>query len=324
MTEIIKRLDTSLLEILDLLKAELKTYRDYCDLKDAMREWSQGPQDRPSSLLRSTGILGRDGGRGANYDKLHVRLLYQLRYAPAYVSEYRFLYRAIVEEKHVCEPIRVLSVGCGCGLDWASLEAECQPVPGWDGVDIVRWEEDDDEEELGRHFHTADIGMWEPPSAARYNIIIFPKSLADIPESSWKSFLSRLASSFVLDDRIVIAVSYSSERCRSTEVGRLGDLVKRLDGMGFESIDSLQDAPMGVDGRDRGLRKIDPDFHYPDRVIEWLETLSARCPRRSPTSILGQAFRGECHECHRILDKKPILTAWYLWIHRVRMRRIGA
>ena len=142
------------------------------------------------------------------------RAFYFLKYAIPYCIEYREIYRSILRPINFINNISILSIGCGAMLDfigfnYANTVITPSPLPHqnqlsyiinnphYHGIDIIDWKSS---REYGfsasKVFLTCDdIKNITPDVNTRpYNIIIFPKSISDIPLESIEYFINTLPS----------------------------------------------------------------------------------------------------------------------------------
>ena len=154
-------------------------------------------------------------------DPLH-RNFYFLKYAVAYIIEYREMYRRILASgrlRKTPSPV-VLSIGCGAMLDLVGLTYELREREGFAdpvycGVDLVDWQCRDTKLVPDQSLMNIDIGRFSalkghlPP----IDILFFPKSISEIPEKALDAFVDGLDSSD-LAERAVVAVS---KRGRASE-----------------------------------------------------------------------------------------------------------
>ena len=292
------------------LKKDLAPRADYCDLRDA-------------SFDDQTSI---------DYSNPRVQNLYLLRYLPAYLAEYTALYSMILHHNYISNPIRVLSIGCGCGLDCMGLMLCKDPATGrylWEdpsrviyhGVDITRWA-------LGERFvdetfkiFLEDAGSWTPPAGALYNVVIFPKSLSDIPYPSFLSFRKTLLSAGILQKKFVFAVSYGRVARAAWEKLKFVGVVSKCRETGFCPL--LGDDPAMIEQSDDPtllLNDLYPDFSYPPDIRDYLLNLSSACPAGNGSQITRLK---QCDTCKDALDRNPMSNLRYLGLNVVRMCRGG-
>ena len=157
-----------------------------------------------------------------DYKNLLHRNFYFLKYSIAYVIEYREMYRRILASGRLREtssPV-VLSIGCGAMLDLVGLtyelrEREGRADPVYCGVDLVDWKCNDTNIVPNQNLMVIDVGRFSkqkghiPP----IDIIFFPKSISEIPETALDSFIDSLSPSDIAE-RAVVAIS---KRGRASE-----------------------------------------------------------------------------------------------------------
>ncbi len=131
------------------------------------------------------------------------RAFYLLKYALPYCVEYRQIYRdALKFLTSFTKNISVLSIGCGAMLDLVGLNYAYSPHSkllniSYHGIDITDWKSTQEYTfpNITTYFTCKDINETTPyDMLPYYNIIIFPKSISDIPWESIKNFIINLPS----------------------------------------------------------------------------------------------------------------------------------
>lgn len=141
--------------------------------------------------LERLGTEGEDfSNLWKNYSDPKRRAAYVLKYLYAYTYEYLLMYITIIKNSVLMDNIKVLSLGCGVMTDaWALQESiafcKAKIVGEYTGVDLEKdWETDYfpkttniiKKEEMGISAGDYLLGL----SELDYDVLIFPKSLADI------------------------------------------------------------------------------------------------------------------------------------------------
>lgn len=158
--------------------------------------------------------LTYEGGNTPDYSQEFVQQYYMLRFFPAYLFEYYYVYRKIFAEKLVDPPLNVLSIGCGCGVDYFGLDQALRLHPmyapdiRYTGIDVVRWKYTD---KLGRDgsvfFLNQDITQWDKLDETSYNVIMFPKSIGEFSHPVFTHIKTMLQNSTFEQDRVCLACS---------------------------------------------------------------------------------------------------------------------
>lgn len=116
-----------------------------------------------------------------NYNDGIIQKYYLLRFMMAYFTEYYEIYTQLIRMNFLEERFNILSVGCGCGIDFwglrfAKQQTNSQMNIRYTGLDIVDWQYwDSFNEEV--YFINTDIRELQCLDENEYNIIIFPKSI---------------------------------------------------------------------------------------------------------------------------------------------------
>lgn len=151
-----------------------------------------------------------------NYDDELHRLYYFLRYTVPYCVEYREIYRKILASNMLnkASSISVLSIGCGSMLDLVGLKYAMEeiehPLPlFYHGIDPVDWNctEIKNIPNISIEFTENNLGQSSPSKRIYpYNIIIFPRSISDIPSHERKIFFHKLQNKNI-SSTIALAIS---------------------------------------------------------------------------------------------------------------------
>lgn len=143
-------------------------------------------------------------------NELH-RLFYLLKYAMPYCIEYREIYRSIIRSDRLnsCEPISVLSLGCGAVLDLVSLYYACQEeAPDrqvyYHGIDIQDWGCGMSQSSCIKMTYENLDNVTPSLPQCPYNIIIFPKSISDIDLDCIKKFFNRMDRECLSDNPCIV------------------------------------------------------------------------------------------------------------------------
>lgn len=177
--------------------------------------------------------------------KLH-RSFYFIKYAVPYCIEYREIYRTILDSElfYNATSISVLSIGCGAMLDfigfiYALREINPHSTLAYHGIDIVDWEckEISNVSNANIKFTCKGIGdISLEDFNNHYDIIIFPKSISDIPLNELNTFISSIPQR-ILPDTIILVLSkrgrsttdneYMDKICESIKSEYLYDTLKK-------------------------------------------------------------------------------------------------
>lgn len=154
-------------------------------------------------------------------NKLH-RSFYFIKYAVPYCIEYREIYLNILDSRDFSNStsISVLSIGCGAMLDFVGFIYALRKIDkhiswSYHGIDIIDWECKDISKLSNENIKftcksIGDISLEDFNN--HYDIIIFPKSISDIPSKELNTFISSIPQR-ILPDTIILVLS---KRGRST------------------------------------------------------------------------------------------------------------
>lgn len=150
-----------------------------------------------------------------DYSEEAHRVFYFLKYTVQYCVEYREIYREIIKLfAKSTKDISVISIGCGSMLDLVGLShasAECRYSPriSYHGIDLVDWScpETSSFKNIETKFTCSDIKDVSPHALTTpCNVIIFPKSISDIPLEAIEKFISALPDS-ILSPALLLVLS---------------------------------------------------------------------------------------------------------------------
>ncbi|OIJ16354.1 hypothetical protein BKP37_06425 [Anaerobacillus alkalilacustris] len=244
-------------------------------------------------------------GHLPNYFHSSIQQLYLLRYFPAYVFEYYRIFKKVIEFNHVDTPYKVLSIGVGSLLDYYGLELAMKEVglnvqeyAYYTGVDKVDWMYKDS---LGNHdctFIAGDINQITPTILEEFNIIIFPKSIGEFPETAFQDLMS-LLEKVNFSERKIVLISSIRDSQLTIDKDRFKNIVNL-----FGTSQGLSDLDPQTDYyyfKDHSIRDLNDYFTYPEHIRRFLINLQEQCKSYDPTSHLCVA------ECENYLNKSPIL-----------------
>lgn len=241
-------------------------------------------------------------GHSPDYSNPWVQSLYLMRYFYAYFTDYYCLYKNILPWLSGATP-KVLSIGCGCGVDGAALCFASSPPRNfqYNGYDIVDWELD------VRHFlplfstqmNIANSDITTAPFP-KSNILMFPKSLSDIDNHAFTAFAERLSPVF-LEDSVVILSSIMNEGNRY-DVARMETIAERMQANGY-ILTNGDIEPVSFANPGACCNLINATF--PDNIKDFIATLDSQCSRDD-----------NCQYC--TIARSPILTT-----NSGRFQRLG-
>jgi len=281
------------------------------------------------SIERNDGLcpvkgLRYDGMRLPDYTDLMVQQLYLLRYFPAYLVEYFDIYRDILKNKRFKKSFRVLSVGCGCGLDYYALElalqkkgTTCAETVYYTGVDKIEWAYSNDFGNEDFKILLCDfigIGDVNKIQDKAFDIIIFPKSIGEFSDSDFKSLIKQFKNSTFPKKEIYIISSIRKEYT-AIDQDRMANLLICLENEhGYDS--NKPKTEYIYYKNSAGLRKDFYDFVYPDEIFYFLNKLDSKCP----TQLRNKQFcESDCQQ--NLNNKRPILKNDHIRYQYFRLKK---
>lgn len=190
-----------------------------------------------------------------------------------------------IDSHRVSEDLYILSLGCGCGLDYYGLIlARNDYDKGLDmhytGVDVIDWPYKDCMEDF--EFIQVDLGAWNQFDRDSYDVIIFPKSIGELSDRDFNNLLGTFSRSQFRKDRIFLAASIRSER-KEIDSERLSEIKKVFLTQHGYSSDS--DLTYNCDS-DIGIATAFPQFKYPDHILEYVINLQEQCAAKDDNCYL--------------------------------------
>lgn len=254
--------------------------------------------------------LRYDGMRIPDYNDIMVQQLYLLRYFPAYLVEYYDIYREILKYKALKKPFRVLSIGCGCGLDYYALElalrdqgTNCSKSVYYTGVDKIKWHYTDSFGNRDYKIITTnilDLGNINQIQEEPFDIIIFPKSIGEFSDNEFELLIGRFNASDFPQKKVFIVSSLRKEYS-AIDQERMRILLENIERThGY--ICNKPKTEYIYYTQSVGLRKYFPDFIYPNDIYQFLDNLSQACPTRKAN---GRFCEDDCADT--LSNKRPIL-----------------
>ncbi|MEN6350506.1 MAG: hypothetical protein ABFD08_14060 [Syntrophomonas sp.] len=252
-----------------------------------------------------------DRGNIPDYNNTAIRQLYILRYFPAYLVEYYDIYLTLLQEQEI-EYLHVLSLGCGCGIDYYGLILACdesnqQPDVIYTGVDAVDWPYRDCMRGEEFEFIKVDLGEWEQFDWPLYNVILFPKSIGEFTIKGFKNLKRTVARSEFNENRIFVVASLRAEN-KEADKKRVDEIKKIfLEQHGYtceSDVDYYYDSSAGI------VTEF-PDFKYPDHILDYITSLQRHC------TINPEDY--ECLNCS--IDRYPILKLSYFYYRIIILER---
>ncbi|MCL2721802.1 MAG: hypothetical protein FWD47_10760 [Treponema sp.] len=232
------------------------------------------------------------------YNNIKHQQLYLLRYFPAYLSEYKYLYQKITNEAKLTE-YNVLSIGCGCFLDYHglvfALSQSSKPIK-YTGIDIIEWNYNHLFLDQNIQFSQIKIEDYEFPLSTDHNIIFFPKSLSEIPDDGLNVLLGNLQKINFTSDYIYL-VSSTMDKGFVHDEGKYKRIISAFENISFycNSYQPTQEL------KKKAFLHFDNDFYYPDSVKNYLNSLHEKCVEYTTNN---KNCKDDCIN----ITRSPILT----------------
>lgn len=258
-----------------------------------------------------------------DYTDPFIQAFYILRYFPAYLVEYYDIYRELLEIPKFAEPFNVISIGCGCGLDYYGLELALRDNDRsaadsvcYTGIDIVNWgyrnnfENDDYEivvEDILNYNSIQDIDE-------NVDVIIFPKSIGEFSDADFARLLTLFRRSDFEENELVIISSIRKQHT-AIDTQRMTSLLNLME----REHNYICGGPKDEYTYYRnpvGLRAHFYDFVYPQHVVDYLIDLHNQCP----TMLDNDEYcEDDCED--NLSNKRPILKTDHIRYQLFRLNR---
>lgn len=236
-----------------------------------------------------------------SYENLAYRAFYTLKYFPAYLVEYFFIYKKIRSLfKFDFEQKSILSIGCGSGIDYYAI----RNLMGnenfkYTGVDIHEWEYRP--EVTNAQFYDTGIESITEEQIADTDVFIFPKSIANM-----SPYINNFAKKILNKGKDEIIIGYSF--CTHTDTDSVHGKLEAEQLHNFlKSKYNMDENSTGPDTcmvwkseEYKGLRSIHQDFVYPEKMKKALEDFKEQCLSSDDA---------KCVSCNE--KSFPILTTKY-------------
>ncbi|PQJ84519.1 hypothetical protein [Aliivibrio sifiae] len=136
------------------------------------------------------------GFTSSQYSNAIFQKAYLLKYVHAYGLDYKNLYKKLENLSPTLNQggaLNILSIGCGGGIDLAAAKSVFNNANViYVGVDAIYWDDRVGINEPGASYHNYGIDNIDDSVISSADIVIFPRSITDIAESSLINFAERL------------------------------------------------------------------------------------------------------------------------------------
>lgn len=241
------------------------------------------------------------------------REFYLLRYAPAYISEYYLIYKHIFDKDFLAkgEYVAALSLGCGAMLDLVGLECARRDSTAfvsakayYYGVDISDWGCELTKIIRNAYLFLDGIARFDHDDAeCKYDIIMFPKSIADLDEAELMDFAEDIPRN-ALQKRFCVVNVPSSDISGGRQLAET--FCRRIcERLGYSIVEKEPISWWEPEGRNMYFSTLlENGYFYPKDILDALSAVSERCTTTECPDVRRE-------RCKRILNKSPILMTWY-------------
>ena len=257
-----------------------------------------------------------------DYSDPMVQRYYILRYHYAYAFEYECMFKEIVKEYKDKQRVKILSIGCGNGIDYWGARRAFNNISSnftidYIGIDAVDWVDkilsvqgdSVDYNECKLEEANSKIADFKP------NVIIFPKSISEIPSAD----IENLIDSLNLPKKFYMLVSLrDNDSHAENDMRKTSRIVGHLNKLDFLVDNDYNDNHYKrFDENCKGIRGICIDYIYPNEILSFLRELNTKCP------IYQMMDRNCFSDCSVKLKRTPILTVNYIKCQIIKFRKRG-
>lgn len=299
----------------------MESINDY--LESVFKRFKEYIEKHPKLCELKTVNYDRDAF--PNYNHIHVQEDYLLRYAFAYAFEYKKMYDKIFGEalSVLPETIRILSIGCGNGIDyWAAAQVIDKIKPNikieYVGVDKCKWKyiPSSRKGDSFKIIHQDIIDYLNANNRLNFNVIIFPKSISE----------------FNNQKMIDLCREFEKARLNLPYFRMLFSLRENNDNLDadLDKVDLIVEAFKNNSTRnlsphkykkydwhligENGIKSYDRSFTYPENILSYLGNLHTNCQHY-------QNHGEPCVNCEsNRLNRFPILNVRHIRIKYVYMK----
>jgi hypothetical protein len=253
-----------------------------------------------------------------DYNNPIMQRLYLLRFLPAYLVEYYFMYNQMLNSNFINKTLNIISIGCGCGVDaWGgkfALDKYGHDLGmRYTGLDIVDWEYSDNVGLNEYYFLHTDINELTELDEEYYNVIVFPKSIGEISNATFNCLIRVLSNTNFKDDRVVLLSSVRKSR-DFVDVNRLATITDTFEQVhGYKCLDDRRQ--YYFDDNERYLYEIYNNFIYPEDIKIFIKDLHTHCQ-----GFINNGFESHEADCSD-MSRWPILKTSQIKYQVLRLER---
>lgn len=245
-----------------------------------------------------------------DYTDSFVQNIYLLRYFPAYLVEYYDIYKDFLKLFDDGHPFRVLSIGCGCAVDYCGLElalrdinTSCSEKVYYTGIDIVKWELINDFNNPDFSVIISDIMEFDDIrdiQGKTPHVIIFPKSIGEFSDKHFQKLL-KLFKKSTFKRKTLYFISSIRKQHIEIDQTRMRLLLELMESEHRYQCDKDKNTYTYYK-QNVGLRKYFYEFIYPQNIYDYLDNLKNQCPTKIKNGCYCEA---DCEE--KLNNKRPIM-----------------
>lgn len=256
--------------------------------------------NRSEDLCRLLELDYENNNQCVDYNDYLTQGVYLLRYAYAYIFEYKLMYRNLLDvyEKNT---IHILSIGCGACIDFDALYLVLNQNMIWSytGIDRINWSTNFKHPLFSAHslascIETSLEDYCDKNSCSTpIDVLVFPKSISEISAKELYNIHS-----LPLSDKLYILVS---ARNGSTDDVKLKSLIHCYfeERLGYTVLEHISKSDL--EGK---IRTHDNHFPHPSITIDFLtKKLQTGCKKYE------YCLEDKKENCYNKIHRWPILNA---------------
>ena len=253
-----------------------------------------------------------DAGKIPDYCDIHVQQLYLLRYAYGYAFEYKCMYESLFNKYTFSdETVKVVSVGCGTGIDYWSMISALKDV-GLDdkmvkykGIDIIDWKDKfpQRKNDFMKIYQGEAVNIFTNAKSLSSDIYVFPKSISELDSESIDKMCNAIQNQQIKKDTFYLLASLrDDEFSLERDIEKTNKLFNAFINNGFKSENDPHNSIVFKDDyKKKKIREIDDDFKHPSGVVACLKDLNEYC-------INFNGFVNCENDCEQRLGRWPMLS----------------
>ena len=246
-----------------------------------------------------------------DYNNPNIQRYYLLRFMLGYFCEYYLIYSDIMDLNFLKNDYNILSIGCGCGIDFWGLKMakqmeETNVSINYTGIDIVEWLYRDSCGENNVSFINKDIQELYSLDKNNYNIIIFPKSIGEFDERTFVNLKESIEHTNFTQNKLVLISSLRNSKSDS-DIDRMVEIVNVFEDKHKYKSQNNPNRYTYIEKKGNGypyrLYDIIDDFIYPIEINNYMIKLYSECQGYKENN-------NKCceNDCKKVLGRYPITT----------------